>query len=299
MTAAAMACSSSRLPRSTSAEPASSTWIVASSAAATDVPTKQHHLHAGDRHADVARRLGVAAGAEDPVPEHRGPAARRSRRRRARPTRRSRRRSRRGCRRRCRGANRRAPRVRSATPGYGSVSRRDSPIVAPLSANSMPSVTMNDGRPVVTTTQPLNSPIEGGEREGERRCPPTAASRTRSTVIAMIMPAAPTIEPTDRSNSPAIISSATGTPTMPICAATSRYVAAPVLAQEPVVARGDGEDDEHQRCSRRPAAISGRVAQRAQRPDAAGARRGIGPRHPLRLDCRHRAISGCPARSVR
>ena len=41
-------------------------------------------------------------------------------------------------------------------------------------------------------------------------------------VIAMIIPAAPTIEPTERSNSPAIISSATGTPTMPTWAATSR-----------------------------------------------------------------------------
>jgi hypothetical protein len=40
--------------------------------------------------------------------------------------------------------------------------------------------------------------------------------------MAMIMPAAPTIEPTERSNSPEIMSSETGTATMPSCAATSR-----------------------------------------------------------------------------
>ena len=42
------------------------------------------------------------------------------------------------------------------------------------------------------------------------------------TPIPMTMPANPTIEPIDRSNSPAIINRATEVPTIPICAATSR-----------------------------------------------------------------------------
>ena len=57
------------------------------------------------------------------------------------------------------------------------VSWRDSPIVAPLNANSMPSVTMNDGRPVVTTTQPLNSPITAANARAAAM-PATPASRT-------------------------------------------------------------------------------------------------------------------------
>ena len=52
--------------------------------------------------------------------------------------------------------------------------------------------------------------------------------------IATIMPAAPTIEPTDRSNSPAIIRRATAEPMMPTCAATSRYVAVPFRVRKPL-----------------------------------------------------------------
>ena len=61
--------------------------------------------------------------------------------------------------------------------------------------------------------------------------------------IATIMPAAPTIEPTERSNSPAIIRSATAEPMMPTCAATSRYVAVPFSGEESAVAGHDREDD--------------------------------------------------------
>ena len=42
------------------------------------------------------------------------------------------------------------------------------------------------------------------------------------TQIPIMIPAKPTIEPTDRSNSPAIISSATAVPMIPTWAATSR-----------------------------------------------------------------------------
>ena len=61
--------------------------------------------------------------------------------------------------------------------------------------------------------------------------------------IATIMPAAPTIEPTLRSNSPAIISSATAEPTMPTCAATSRYVAVPLIVRNPLSPARIGEED--------------------------------------------------------
>jgi hypothetical protein len=40
--------------------------------------------------------------------------------------------------------------------------------------------------------------------------------------MAMTMPAAPTIDPTERSNSPAIMSRATADPRIPTWAATSR-----------------------------------------------------------------------------
>ena len=42
------------------------------------------------------------------------------------------------------------------------------------------------------------------------------------TPMPMTIPAKPTSEPIDRSNSPAIISSATAVAMIPICAATSR-----------------------------------------------------------------------------
>jgi hypothetical protein len=87
--------------------------------------------------------------------------------------------------------------------------------------NRVASVTMNDGRPVRTTMTPLSTP-----RNVVAAIDIRIASQTGNpqidTPMPMMMPANPTMEPTDRSNSPAIISSATAVPMIPTWAATSR-----------------------------------------------------------------------------
>src|SRR5439155_5617604 len=100
------------------------------------------------------------------------------------------------------------------------------PIPAPRRIRSMPSVTMNDGSPVLIRIQPLKAP--------------TASAKANVRMIAIVggtpnwtmsrprrRPAAPIIEPTERSNSPAIISNETAAPRMPTWAVTSRNPAAP------------------------------------------------------------------------
>jgi hypothetical protein len=73
---------------------------------------------------------------------------------------------------------------------------------------------MNDGRRVLTRSQPLNAPMPNANRNV--RTTAMNAGRwnwTMSRPTARL--AAPIIEPTDRSNSPAIISSDTATPMIP------------------------------------------------------------------------------------
>jgi hypothetical protein len=92
---------------------------------------------------------------------------------------------------------------------------------SPATMNSVASVTMNDGSPVRTTMIPLIAPSVVA-----RTIPIRIESQIgKPQIVAqmpMTMPAKPTIEPTDRSNSPAIIRSATAVPMIPTCAATSR-----------------------------------------------------------------------------
>jgi hypothetical protein len=52
--------------------------------------------------------------------------------------------------------------------------------------------------------------------------------------IAMAIPAKPIMEPTERSNSPAIISRATGAARMPSCAETSRKLMIPLALNKPL-----------------------------------------------------------------
>ncbi len=54
-----------------------------------------------------------------------------------------------------------------------------------------------------------------------------------ATGMAMTMPAAPIIEPIDRSNSPPIISSAAATARMPSCAETSSQLTTPRKLRKP------------------------------------------------------------------
>ena len=85
---------------------------------------------------------------------------------------------------------------------------------------------MKDGRPVRTTRSPLTKPMP----RLNRRATPIAghsgqsACRVRSM---MLIPAAPMMDPTDRSNSPAIMSSATATASIPSGAAALSTAAVP------------------------------------------------------------------------
>jgi hypothetical protein len=92
---------------------------------------------------------------------------------------------------------------------------------APRMMNRVARVTMNDGRPVRTTMKPLITP-----RKVVIAIPMMIDDQSGRFAIvariAMTIPAKPTIDPIDRSNSPAIISNATEVAMTPICAATSR-----------------------------------------------------------------------------
>jgi hypothetical protein len=94
---------------------------------------------------------------------------------------------------------------------------------SPAMMNRVARVTMNDGNPVRTTMIPLITPRPVARAIAIRidsqigRLPIVGDER-----IPIMIPAKPTIDPTDRSNSPAIISSATAVPMIPTWAATSR-----------------------------------------------------------------------------
>ena len=64
--------------------------------------------------------------------------------------------------------------------------------------------------------------------------------------IAMIIPAAPIIEPIERSNSPPIISIEAATAMMPSWADTSRKLRMPGRREQAAAAGHDGEEDEDQ-----------------------------------------------------
>ena len=109
---------------------------------------------------------------------------------------------------------------------------RDIPMVAPMTMKLVASVTMKEGRSVRTTTSPLISPI---------RPPAASASATIGQIgrpkywvpIATIIEAAPTVEPIERSNSPAIIRMPTGMATMPSSAARLSQPSEPLRETKP------------------------------------------------------------------
>jgi hypothetical protein len=95
-----------------------------------------------------------------------------------------------------------------------------------------PSVMRNDGSRVFTTRMPLMAPrlrasanVRTTARAGST--PYWEMSSARNRLLTAIM------EPTERSNSPAIMSSATGAPRMPICAAVWRNAAMPMPPRKP------------------------------------------------------------------
>ena len=91
----------------------------------------------------------------------------------------------------------------------------------PRMMNRVARVTMNDGRPVRTTMIPLRTPSPVVAAIAMRIDSQTGSPQI-VTPMPIRIPAKPTIEPIDRSNSPAIISRATAVATIPTWAATSR-----------------------------------------------------------------------------
>ena len=105
--------------------------------------------------------------------------------------------------------------------------------VAPLKINSIASVTINEGRPVLTTIIPLKYPIK------------TAIANAKVILIhngqpqyiagiAIQIPANPIIEPIDKSNSPPIINIAAAIAIIPKFADTSKKFRAPYALNIPV-----------------------------------------------------------------
>ena len=91
--------------------------------------------------------------------------------------------------------------------------RREKPIVAPMTTKLVASVTMKEGRLVLTTTMPLARPIAAPRRRA--RAIIGQIGRPKKLVPrATTIEEAPTVEPIDRSNSPAIIRRPTGMATM-------------------------------------------------------------------------------------
>ena len=95
--------------------------------------------------------------------------------------------------------------------------------------NSVPSVMMNDGSFVRTTSHPLMKPVVNASTSA-RPTPgssdqPRPPASTGVTAIMIAIPEKPRIEPIDRSNSPAIISRATATARIPRGAARLRIEA--------------------------------------------------------------------------
>ena len=107
----------------------------------------------------------------------------------------------------------------------------------PRSEKNIASVMMNDGSPVSITSQPLIRPMQAANAKvirmaGHIGMPYSVVSRPQSR------PEVPIMTPELRSNSPAIISSATGTATMPTVEATAVQRAVPVIvANVPVVSK--------------------------------------------------------------
>jgi hypothetical protein len=85
---------------------------------------------------------------------------------------------------------------------------------------------MKEGSRVLTTISPLNQPTTIATAKAER-IPPHSGKPSSRTVSPMTTPAKPTIEPTERSNSPAMMSSAAAVAMMPSSAESVRNVIEP------------------------------------------------------------------------
>ena len=119
-----------------------------------------------------------------------------------------------------RGANQ-SPSAASLTPPIMVllVVEIDRKIVMPRKIYKNAKVTIKDGKPVFTTMYPLSQPMEMHTANDVRMAIHIGNSQV-TDIIAMTIPAKPIIEPTDRSNSPAIISRQAPTAMIANCAET-------------------------------------------------------------------------------
>src|SRR6266511_1934626 len=90
------------------------------------------------------------------------------------------------------------------------VSCRVTPMVTPRKMKRLARVTMNDGNLVRVTTRSFRNPMTSERATAARMAAQSGQLYCRLS-SAIAMPLAPTIEPIDRSNSPAIMSSDTAT----------------------------------------------------------------------------------------
>ena len=92
---------------------------------------------------------------------------------------------------------------------------------------------MNDGRPLLITIRPLTQPTAQAIAKASRMHSQSGQPHCAAG-IAMITPAAPIIEPIDKSNSPPIISIEAATAMMPSWADTSRKLMMPGAENRPL-----------------------------------------------------------------
>src|ERR1700722_17521835 len=112
------------------------------------------------------------------------------------------------------------------------VSNRVNPAAPPETQKLGGEDRMNDGRPVRTVMIPLISPTHA---PAKRTMAIISQNGTLNTVvpIARKTAEAPTMDPTERSNSPAIIRTPTGMAMMPSSAAVSSQPAVPSIDTKP------------------------------------------------------------------
>ena len=112
------------------------------------------------------------------------------------------------------------------------VSKRAKPVAPPATQKLAASDTMNDGRPVRTVMIPLISPTHAPAKS-------TMAIISQNGTLKIVVPIArktaeaPTMDPTERSNSPAIMRTPTGMAMMPSSAAVSSQPAVPSIETKP------------------------------------------------------------------
>ena len=131
--------------------------------------------------------------------------------------------------------------------------------------NRVASVTMKDGSWVRTTVRPFRKPMN---RQITTVAPIAGHTDQPTSVVSSMtdMPETPTTDPTERSNSPPIISSATPTARIPSGAAAFRYDAVPARLRNAGPAAT--AKSSQMRTAPTAAAAPGRVNSRASTPAA-------------------------------